>query len=608
MWYCFGIVYGAALTLYGDEEVVLAAAVSSGNPRYEAHERPPLLSSLGLGAQFSLIASATLLITPVVVSDAAGMDDAYLTWMVFASLVVVGVSTLIQVRRIGPIGGGAVLPMFTAAFSIPFCIAAVAEGGPGTLAALALITAVTQLAISRWLFILRRVVTPIVGGAVMMILSVTLASVVFDLLDRASIVEPEPATLTAFVTLVVIAALSLRGSAALRLWGPLVGIIIGCVVAAALGIYDFDRVVEAPWVGIPRDWPGLGFDFGISFWTLVPSFVFLGVIISIQANGASIAMQHAAHRDDRAVDFREVQATLAGGGVTNLIASLFGAVPNIINPGIVSFTQTTGVAARSVGYCIGLIFIAMAFVPKASGLLSTIPGPVMTGYLVMVTGSLFVDGARTVIQNEKNVDKVAAAGVCFWIGASFQFGLFNLPDLGPVVNALMKSGITTGGFGAIAMILYLELTHPRRMRFESKLDIEALPELNEFMARFAERRGWDEAMKNRLSAVGEETLLTLAPLDLAPLRQEGNEEARDERQLVVVASSEGEVAELEFIGGGDEATNIEDRVRQLQQHDSEAVVEIELSLQLLRAYASSVRHQQFHGADIITVRVEQPGG
>ena len=182
--------------------------------------------------------------------------------MVFASLVVVGVSTLIQVRRIGPIGGGAVLPMFTAAFSIPFCIAAVAEGGPGTLAALVLISAVTQLAISRWLFILRRVVTPIVGGTVMMILSITLASVVFDLLDRASIVEPKSATLTAFVTLVVIAALSLRRPGVLRLWGPLIGIIIGCVVAAVVGIYDFDRVVEAQWVGIPRELPRLGFDFG----------------------------------------------------------------------------------------------------------------------------------------------------------------------------------------------------------------------------------------------------------------------------------------------------------------------------------------------------------
>ena len=77
---------------------------------------------------------------------------------------------------------------------------------------------------------------------------------------------------------------------------------------------------------------------------------------------------------------------------------------------------------------------------------------------------------------------------------------------------------------------------------------------------------------------------------------------------MVVASSDGEVAELEFIGGGDDETNIEDRVRQLQQHDSNDVVEIELSLQLLRAYASSVRHQQFHDADIITVRVEPPKG
>ena len=313
-------------------------------------------------------------------------------------------------------------------------------------------------------------------------------------------------------------------------------------------------------------------------------------------------MQRVAWRDDRAVDFRQVQATLAGGGVTNLIASVFGAVPNIINPGIVSFTQTTGVAARSVGYCIGLIFIAMAFVPKVSGLLSTIPGPVMTGYLVMVTGTLFVDGARTVIQNEKDGQKVAVAGVCFWIGAAFQFGLFHLPDLGPVVNALMKSGITTGGFAAIAMILYLEFTHPRRMRFESKLDIDALPELNEFLERFTESRGWDDAMRNRISAVGEETLLTLAPLDLT-----GEVEEQEERQLVVVASSEGEAAELEFIGGGGDEMNIEDRARQLQQHDSEAVVENELSLQLLRAYASSVVHQQFHGADIITVRVEPPG-
>ena len=78
-----------------------------------------------------------------------------------------------------------------------------------------------------------------------------------------------------------------------------------------------------------------------------------------------------------------------------------------------------------------------------------------------------------------------------------------------------------------------------------------------------------------------------------------------DRQLVVVASSEGPVADLEFIGGGGEA-NIEDQVRQLQQHDTETPIEQEMSLRLLRGYASSVRHQQYHDTDIITVRVDPP--
>ena len=51
----------------------------------------------------------------------------------------------------------------------------------------------------------------------------------------------------------------------------------------------------------------------------------------------------------------------------------------------------------------------------------------MAGYLILVTGTLFVDGARTVIQNEENRQKVVVAGMCFWIGAAFQFGLFELP-------------------------------------------------------------------------------------------------------------------------------------------------------------------------------------
>ena len=475
--------------------------------------------------------------------------------MVFASLLVCGVSTLIQVRRLGPVGAGAVLPMFTAAFSIPFCITAVVDGGPETLMALVVVTAIAQIVISKWLFILRRVVTPTVGGTVMMILSITLASVVPRLLHGVSSEDSVGAHLTALATLGVISALILRGSAVLRLWGPVLGIIAGCVVGAAFGLYDVERVLQAQWVGLPSEWPGLGLDFGIPFWTLLPAFLFLSMVISIQANGESITLQRVAWREERAVDFRQVQGTLSGAGVTNLLAGVAGTVPNIINPGIVSYIQTTGVASRRVGYFIGGIFILVAFLPKVSGLLSSIPGPVMAGLLIMLSGTLFIDGARTVIQTEQNRQKVLIAGVCFWIGAAFQFGLFSLTDTGPVWGALIQSGITTGGVAAIVMVLYLEFSHPRRMRFQSQLHVGSLPALNEFIVKFADRRGWDTAMKDRLTAVAEETLLTLAPLNLEALGDEEGEAKKDERQLVVLASSEGPVADLEFIGGAMKRTS-----------------------------------------------------
>ncbi len=553
------------------------------------------------------MACATLLVTPVVVANASGRGEAYLTWVVFASLLVCGVSTFIQVRRLGPVGAGAMLPMFTAAFAIPFCITAVVDGGPGTLMALVVVTAIFQLVISRWLVILRRIVTPTVGGTVMMILSITLASVVPRLLQAASSEDQVGAHLTALATLAVISALILRGSAVLRLWGPVLGIVAGCAVGAAFGLFDVDRVLQAAWVGVPGEWPGLDPDFGIPFWTLLPAFLFLSIVISIQANGASITLQRVAWREERAVDFRQVQGAISGAGVTNLLSGVAGTMPNIINPGIVSYIQTTGIASRRVGYCIGAIFIVVAFLPKFSGLLSSIPGPVMAGLLIVLSGTLFVDGARTVIQNEQNQQRVLVAGVCFWIGAAFQFGLFSLTDVGPVLGALIQSGITTGGVAAIVMVLYLEFSHPRRMRFQSRLHVGSLPELNEFIVRFADRRGWDDAMKSRLTAVAEETLLTLAPLNLEALGDEGGDGAPEERRLVVLASSEGDVADLEFIGGGNEE-NLEDQIRQLQEHDSATPVEDELSLVMLQVYASSVQHQQYQGTDVITVQVTQPEG
>ena len=105
-------------------------------------------------------------------------------------------------------------------------------------------------------------------------------------------------------------------------------------------------------------------------------------------------------------------------------------------------------------------------------------------------------------------------------------------------------------------------------------------------------------MAHRLDAASEETLLTLVGQD------EGREE-REQRRLLLQARKEAGGTVLELIAAAGEE-NLQDRMRLLAERPDDVLMEREVSLRLLRHIASSVRHQQFHDSDIVTVRVEVP--
>ncbi len=572
------------------------------NPRYEPHESPPILVVAGVGLQFTIVASIETLVGPVIVIKGSGGSDAFLLWLVFATLIVIGVSTLLQTIRLGPIGTGAVFPMYMSFAAIPFCIMALVDGGPATMTTLVLVSAAFQIVFSKWLFNIRRIITPTVYGTMMMLIALSLASVMSNLLSEEPVSSPWPVPVAALTTLAVIVAITLRGSDMLRLWAPLCGVAAGCAAAAAMGIYDLGVLAQASWLGVPLDaWPLVnGLDFGASFWSLVPAFLFLSVIISLQTGGTFISLHQSSWRRPRAVDFREVQRSISTAGAGNLIAGLAGAAPNIGALTMVSFVQITGVASRKIGYWVAGAFIMLAFLPKVSGLFASIPSPVMTGFIIAVAAVMFSEGARTVVQDGLDRRKVVIVGVSVLIGAAFEFRLYALPELHPVYESLLRSGMTAGGLTVIVLNLFMELTASRRMRFRSTLDIEALPELNAFISKFTERQGWGSEMTGRVSAVAEETLLTLAPPDQG-------ENDQDKWRLLVLASSDGPVAVLEFIGAAS-AENLEDRIRQLQDQAMEAPTSRpEFSIRLLTHFTSSVRHQRYHDADVITVRIDPPG-
>ena len=562
--------------------------------RYEPEEQPPPALAIGLGFQFAMLTVAGIVLTPAIVVRAAGTGEDFLSWAVFAALAISGITTVLQAVRVGRIGSGHVLLMGTSAAFIAVCVTSLIEGGPGLLATLVTVSALFQFGLSTQLSLLRRILTPTVCGTVIMLIPVTLMPIMFGMLTDVPEGSPAAAApMCAIVTLVVTVGVTLRATGVWRLWAPVIGIVTGCAVAGAYGLYDTQLVAEAGWIGLPSGaWPGFDLTFGVAFWSLLPAFVFVTLIGAIETIGDGVAIQRVSRRRPRAIDYRVVQGAVTADGVGNLLSGLAATVPNTTYSSSVSVTEITGVASRTVGIYIGAVFIVLAFLPKFMALILAIPGPVVGAYTIVLMATLFVLGMRVVVEDGVDYRKGVVAGVGFWIGLGLQNELIFAEALG-AWSGLLGNGMTAGGLAAILMTLFLELSRPRPHRLRTALNADAYPTIDTFLTEFADTRGWSEAMTDRLRAVGEETLLTL-------IRQD---EKSEERRLQISARNDGRAAELEFVAATDE-TNIEDRMAVLGDRVAGHQAEQEVSLRLLRHLASSVRHQQYHETDVVTVRVE----
>ena len=568
------------------------------NVRYEPDENPPSLVAIGAGVQASMVLLAPVVLTVVIVARIAGQTEGYMSWAVFAALLVSGVTTILQAIRVGRIGAGYVLIMGTSGAFIAVCVAALVKGGPSTMASLIVISSLFQFLLASRLSLLRRIFTPTVAGTVIMLIAVTVMPLVFNALeDVPESTSLAAAPVVAFATLFTIAALILRAPPSWRLWSPVIGIVVGCFAAALFGIYDLRQMLEAPWIGVPiGGWPGLDLTPGEEFWALLPAFVVVTLVGAIETIGDGVAIQRVSRRRRRATDFRVVQGALNADGLGNLLSGITGTLPNTTYSSSVSLAEVTGIAARRVGVAIGVIFLVLAFFPKVAALLIAIPGPVAAAYLTLLVGILFVQGMKIIVQDGVDHRKTAIVGLSFWIGVGFQNQVI-FPDLlgDGFLGVLLGNGMTSGALVAIIMVAFIELTGLRRRRLKVALSIDALPKIDQFLREFASRAKWNASSADRLASAGEETLSIL-------LQENTDGAVGPGRRLAVTVRLDGRSAELEFVTAL-EGENMQDRMAYLSELPP-VPDEREVSFRLLLHYASKVRHQKYHGVDVVTVNVE----
>ena len=549
--------------------------------------------------QGAVIAVINTVVMVTIVVRASDEGQAYLTWAIFCALVIGGAVTALQASRVGRFGAGHLLLCGAGPHFVAISVVAINVGGWTTLASLVVVSSLVQFAFAAWLPVLRRVITPVVCGASLMLISISVIAVAVDRLAKVPDGTPLISSpLIVAATLGAAVVISLKGSGILRLWAPLIGILSGCIAAAFFGLYDLEFLRHAPWFRMPdfNAWPGVELKLGAEFWTLLPSFVIVTLVVAVKTGGDGVVIQQVSLRRSRAIDFRVVQGTVNASGLGGLLSGLAGTPPTVVySPSSIALINLTGIAFRRIGYWIGSVLVLVAFLPKITALLLAAPSAVVASLLLMVMGMLLVEGMRMLFREGLDQRNTLIVAVTLSVG----LGVESLNVLGMRSDSLwisiLGNGTTVGILVMIALTTLLELTSPRSKKIEVDLGTSSLPRIDKFLDNFAAEIGWNEESANRLRASGEESLLCLLSSGAS-----GDEAST---RLILVVRSQDELVEMDLLSVFEEQ-NIEDRLAYMSE-EAEVHDDRELSFRLLRHHASSVHHRKYHGVDVVTVKVER---
>ena len=396
----------------------------------------------------------------------------------------------------------------------------------------------------------------------------------------------------------MVASLGLKLNGGWRLWTPLIGIVAGCAVAAPLGLYDFYLVGHSSWVGIPGAWfPDYEVPEPTGLLALLPMAVIVMWINGIKNMGDSVVVQRLSRRAPEATDFRLVQGSLYANGAGVLLSGMAGSPPTTVNSAASgALVSLTGVASRRVGYAADIILIALAFSPKLTAVLLSIPGPVMGAYLLFLMGTYIKEGIRTVWQEGLDHWRGLILGLSLSVGIALETSGLGTGLPGEQWVGFLGNGLTAGTLIALLMTWFIELTESRPKRLEVQFTDDALSQVDGFLEEFASKNGWGPEAGSRLRAAGGETLFSL----LHPVSGSGLQERR---RLTVVARSRNASIELEFFASL-QGENLQNHLAYLTDEETR---EDEATFRLLRHYAESVRHQKYHSIDIVKVTVSRAG-
>ena len=461
-------------------------AKKPANLIYGLDESPSLATTLLLGLQH-ILALSSAFVYPVILLQETGILPEQAERMIHASMIVMGIATILQTLRYGRIGSGYLCPEQVGPAYLPVSILAVKTGGLPLLAGMTLVSGLFGVVLSRLMGRLRPFFPAEVTGTIVTMVGLALIPVAiprFLGIEKSHVVIDPLSVSIASITFFVMVGVTVWGSSRLRLYGVLIGVVVGSVCACASGLVTDEhlrRLEQASLLALPS-FPGEGWSFSGAL--LVP-FLMTALASSLKAVGDLTTCQKVNDAEWKRPDMKSISGGILADACGVMLSGGVGTMGQSTSSANVGLSIATGATSRRIGFACGAILMVLAFVPKLTVLFAIMPSPVIGALLFFAASFMIVAGVQILTSRMMDARKTFVVGVSIILGLSVDM----LPGVYHSVPAMLLPAFTSSLSVATLSAMLLNLLFRIGIAQRAKLQIDPRADSSEQIFLFMEQQG-----------------------------------------------------------------------------------------------------------------------
>ncbi len=424
---------------------------------YTLDGKVPLGKSIPFGLQHVLAMFVANIAPIMIVTGASGLSPQETASLIQTAMIMAGFGTMIQLFTLWKLGARLPIVMgISFTFVSIFCYVG-PQWGYGAIIGAVIAGGIIEGLLGLFARYWRGLISPIVSACVVTSIGFSLLSVgANSFAGGAGAADFGSAQnwILGSVTLVCCILFNIFAKGHLKQLSVLFGLVVGYVLALAMGKVDMSALENVRFIALPQFLPYVP-EFNIS---AIISVTMIFLVSATETIGDTSAMT-ATVLGREATD-REISGSLACDGLVSSFSALFGCMP------ITSFSQNVGLLAMTkvinrytIATGAGIMILAGIF-PAVGAVLATLPEAVLGGCTIMMFGNIVISGLQMIGDCGFTQRNITIAALSLSIGLGFT----QVPDMFAIFPSIIRTIFAENCVAVVFLTaIILNLVMPRNM-------------------------------------------------------------------------------------------------------------------------------------------------